>query len=732
MFNKKLTTILLCTLIIASNLVFSQTIVKASGTTAVGWKQIGGTWYYLNSNGAMETGWIQSGSKWYFLNSDGAMATSWIQSGGAWYYLNSSGEMATGWIQSGGKWYFLNSGGAMATGWIQVGGAWYYLNSSGEMASNTTVDGSTLGSDGTIQDDKPTSVSLNKTADVLTVGGTDTLISSVLPAALINQSVTWTSSNTAIATVDSTGDVSAVSAGTATIIVTTIDGSKTASCTVNVANPVTTVSLNKTTDVLTVGGTDTLIAGISPTTATNQAVTWTSSNTAIVSVDNTGKVTAISTGNAVITVTTTDGSKTASCMVSATNPIVTGWIQTEGTWYYLNSSGEMATGWIQSGGKWYFLNSGGAMATGWIQVGGAWYYLNSSGEMASNTTVDGSTLGSDGTIQDDKPTSVSLNKTADVLTVGGTDTLISSVLPAALINQSVTWTSSNTAIATVDSTGDVSAVSAGTATIIVTTIDGSKTASCTVSVTNPVTTVSLNKTTDVLTVGGTDTLIAGILPTTATNQAVTWTSSNTAIVSVDNTGKVTAISAGNAVITAITADGKENVTCNVTAFNPGPGHMLISNSLVNFTANYEGYSANSYVGLDSQNYTIGYGHVILSGENYTNLTKPQAWDLLKQDLQNTGNNVRSFTSDINLSQQQFDALVDLSYNCGVNGLQNSTLLKDIKAGASIDILKNDFLMWVYCNGTPLINLYQRRTDEWQMYTSGNYTRDYPVAPNGYS
>jgi len=88
LFNKKLTTILLCTLIIASNLVFSQTIVKASGTTAVGWKQIGGTWYYLNSNGAMETGWIQSGSKWYFLNSDGAMATSWIQSGGAWYYLN--------------------------------------------------------------------------------------------------------------------------------------------------------------------------------------------------------------------------------------------------------------------------------------------------------------------------------------------------------------------------------------------------------------------------------------------------------------------------------------------------------------------------------------------------------------------------------------------------------------------------------------------------------------------
>lgn len=85
-------------------------------------------------------------------------------------------------------------------------------------------------------------------------------------------------------------------------------------------------------------------------------------------------------------------------------------------------------------------------------------------------------------------TFVSLNKTTDNLSAGdpegSTDTLIATVSPSNAINQAITWTSSNSAVATVDSTGKVTAVIAGTATITATTIDGSQTADCTVTITN--------------------------------------------------------------------------------------------------------------------------------------------------------------------------------------------------------------------------------------------------------
>lgn len=84
---------------------------------------------------------------------------------------------------------------------------------------------------------------------------------------------------------------------------------------------VTKINLNKTTDTLTVGGTVNLIATVTPTSATNKAVTWKSSNNNIAKVDSNGKVTAVSAGTATITVTTVDGRKTLTCTVKVNNPI---------------------------------------------------------------------------------------------------------------------------------------------------------------------------------------------------------------------------------------------------------------------------------------------------------------------------------------------------------------------------------------------------------------------------
>jgi uncharacterized protein YjdB len=673
-----------------------------------------------------------------------------------------------------------------------------------------------------------TSVSLNKTSDTLTVGGTDTLKAEILPNNTTNQAITWKSSDNTIATVDDTGNVTAVSAGTATITVTTADGSNTATCNITVTNPVvnvTSVSLNKTSDNLSVGDTDTLTATVLPDNATSQGVTWTSSDNSVVKVDSKGDITAIGTGTATIIVTTADGSNTAVCNITVTNPVV------NVTSVSLNkTSDNLSVGDTDTLTATVLPDNATSQGVTWTSSDNSVVKVDNKGDITAVgtgtatiivTTADGSNVTTCNVTVTSPITnvkSVSLNKTKDILTVGGTDMLTANVAPDNATNQIITWTSSDNSIVTVDNVGSMTAVSPGTATITVTTEDGNKTATCNVIVTSPVinvTSVSLNKGTDTLISGGADMLTASVLPVTAgdqsvtwmssnnnvatvdtegnvtavspgnatitavtmdgsftasctvtvtdstgqvptinldktsdtlivsetdtlaaevtgeTNQGVTWTSSDDSVVTVDNTGNIKAISAGTAIITATTADGSLTSSCNVTVFNQGQGHMLISSSLVNFTASYEGYSATPYVGADSQNHTIGYGHVILPGENYTDLTQAQAWNLLLQDLQNTANQVNSFTSNLTLSQQQFDALVDFAYNCGVSGLQGSTLMKDINAGASADKLKTDFQMWSYCNGTPLVGLYRRRTDEWQIYTSANYSRDYPPAPNGY-
>ena len=148
---------------------------------------------------------------------------------------------------------------------------------------------------------------------------TGTLTATVEPSNATNKNVTWESSNTSVATVDASGLVTAVSAGTATITVTTEDGDKTATCEVTVTAAtvsVTGVTLNKTSTSLYVGDTETLTATVEPSDATDKNVTWSSDNEGVATVDATGKVTAVSAGTATITVTTEDGAKTASCTVT--------------------------------------------------------------------------------------------------------------------------------------------------------------------------------------------------------------------------------------------------------------------------------------------------------------------------------------------------------------------------------------------------------------------------------
>ena len=168
-----------------------------------------------------------------------------------------------------------------------------------------------------------TGVTLDKTSVELTEGDVTVLTATVNPSNASNKNVYWTSSDQSVATVDDAGKVTAVKAGTATVTVTTEDGGKTATCKVIVNEkiyPVTGVTLDKTSVELTEGDVTVLTATVNPSNASNKNVYWTSSDQSVATVDNTGKVTAVKRGKAVITVTTEDGNKTATCTITVIKP----------------------------------------------------------------------------------------------------------------------------------------------------------------------------------------------------------------------------------------------------------------------------------------------------------------------------------------------------------------------------------------------------------------------------
>ena len=301
-------------------------------------------------------------------------------------FVSSNTSVAT--VTSGGSVYAVKEGTATIT----------CRSADGNASASCTV---------TVKSKKisVTGVSLDKTSLTMTEGDTQSLTATVTPSNATDKSVSWSSNNTSVAEVSSTGVVIARSAGTATITVKTTDGAKTATCAVTVKAKVisvTGVSLDKTSLTLTEGDTQTLTATVTPSNATDKSVTWSSNNASVAEVSSTGVVFARSVGTATITVKTNDGGKIATCLVTV-----------------------------------------------FVSV-----------------------------------TGVSLNQTSLSMEVGDTKTLTATVTPSNATDKRVIWSSSNTSVATVSSSGVVIAKSLGSATITVKTAEGSKTASCAVIVNN--------------------------------------------------------------------------------------------------------------------------------------------------------------------------------------------------------------------------------------------------------
>ena len=261
--------------------------------------------------------------------------------------------------------------------------------------------------------------------------------------------------------------------------------------------------------------------------------------------------------------------------------------------------------------------------------------------------------------------SVTLAPTSATLTLGETETvtLIPTVLPGDATDKSVTWSSSDEAVATVTD-GVVTAKAAGTATITATATNGTadtsddKTATCTVTVTVPVSGVTLSQTEAALNISETLTLTPTVLPAEATNKTVAWTTSDASVATVAD-GVVTAVAPGTATITATATNGTadtsddKTATCEVTVADPATKYDLTkadgseAHGTVAFTVggNAATQAKKDDVVTVSVTPAEGYSAKDVTVRGYT------SWEAASEILAGGGDNP-SLVSDINVTKNE--------------------------------------------------------------------------------
>ena len=420
-------------------------------------------------------------------------------------------------------------------------------------------------------------VSVSLAVPSVTVGGTTQATAVTTDAAsnvLSGRSVVWSSSNTAVATVSSTGLVTALSVGTSLIAGTSEGRSGSAVLTVS-AVPVATVSVSLAATSVTVGGTTQATAtarDAANNVLTGRPVAWASSNPAVAMVSGAGLVTSLTVGTATITATSEGRSGTAVLAVTAA-PVATVTVSlaatsvtvggtTQATAVTRDAVNTVLTGraiaWSSSNTSVATVNSSGLVTA--LAVGSATITATSEGRSGTGgLTVTAVPVASVSASL--APTSVAVGATSQATAV--TRDASNNVLAG----RTVTWSSSNTAVATVNSSGLVTTLAVGTATITATSEGQIGNAVLTVTAV-PVASVSVSLAASSLTVGATSQATAVTRDASnkvLTGRTVTWSSSNTAVATVNSSGLVTALDVGTATITATSEGQIGNAVLTVTA-----------------------------------------------------------------------------------------------------------------------------------------------------------------------
>ena len=348
----------------------------------------------------------------------------------------------------------------------------------------TTVDGSfTSKSTITVVNIPVTGVTVSPNPATVVAGAYIPLAATIAPANATNKTVTWSSSNNAVARVSASGVVSGMSVGTANITATSQDGSFTSSSSITVSQAATNYALNPGFELNT-----------APSATATNWFTWTgSSNNYII---NSGVVAGnIGLGDAVGG-TPHSGTNYLSIAPTATWPTTFDVLNKQDLSGLPNGTYTLKAWFRGTGGGGYF--NVGATYIGFPSPMTQWTQstINNVSVTNGTATINIQYSSTTGTQLDVDDIQFTLNQfvlvtgvnavspASKTLSLNETTTLTTTTIPSNASNSTINWSSSNTAVATVSATGIVTAVSAGTATITATTAEGGFTSTSAITVAN--------------------------------------------------------------------------------------------------------------------------------------------------------------------------------------------------------------------------------------------------------
>lgn len=405
-----------------------------------------------------------------------------------------------------------------------------------------------------------TGITVDKTATTIVKGATDKLTATLVPADA-NGTITWSTSDSSVATVSSDGTVTAVKNGTATV--TAKCGDLSAQTKVTVINPLKAITITGTTHSIKKGQTTQLGLTYDPADTTDSvAATWTSSNTSVATVSKTGLVTALKDGSTTIKATVGNVSSTYDIAVKEVK--LTGIKMEEKALIHkgdtkaltveytpADTTDDKTVAWSSSDSTVASVDNNGIVTA--VKPGSAVITAKVGNYQATcAVTVDAP-------LKEIVPEKAIID-----MVKKQTANIAYSVVPADTTDsKDVTFTSSDETVAKVNSDGKVTAKKAGQATVTITGANGIK-ATVTVNVSEiPVNEVVLSAQDEIIEAGAKKVITATLKPENNTddNQDVTWTTSDEKIAKVavdkDDSHKATieGIAAGSAVITATAANG---------------------------------------------------------------------------------------------------------------------------------------------------------------------------------
>ena len=388
------------------------------------------------------------------------------------------------------------------------------------------------------------------------------------------QAAAWQSADEAVASVDKRGRVTGRKAGETTVTATLSDGGSRAFA-VTVTQPVTRVKLPSSRLTLERGQTAQLAPIVSPDDATDKSLTYSSSDESVAVVDGNGLVTALKAGRASIVVSSANGRKdtlrltvtqpvTAIAFSQAAVTVERGrQVKTPATIEPADATEKRVTYTTENRAVATVSSSGSITGR---YAGTTWIVARSSNGLEARVQV---------TVTQ-PVTGVKMSSSAK-LDRGETLQLQPVIQPDNATIRTLTYASSDESVAIVNENGLVTALKAGRANITATAASGKK-ATLRLTVTQPVTGVSLNSVAVTINNGSSQRLGAIIEPADATDKKLRWSSSDNSVARVSSSGSVSGRSPGSAVITATSSNGL-TASCVVTVVQPVTGVKLSASRL---------------------------------------------------------------------------------------------------------------------------------------------------------